>query len=337
MRWERVHLVTQCVGGKRREPKSHMKIENHSKTSIDDLFENWKSTLIQETKGTGNEEAINIYSSQYWTLFWELAQLVSEHAGPGRRWIVSAGYGLIRSYQEITPYNATFSQGQEDSIKIKGSPSGADDGKQWWDRLSKDKKLKKHFGKGTSDMPDRSITSLIEATSPVEMLLFILSPAYMKVLEQDICRNSILWTYENVFFISTAKFKDDDPRFARTVQISELDTEALRKREKYKVNNTTLPLKFVDHMFKTLGLKGFTIDAIREEQKKLRGRVKVKKYDHRKPLTDKQVCAYIKKQLTIKAYKGYSPVLRELRDSGFQCEMNRFSGLYNKVKNDSKK
>ena len=121
------------------------------------------------------------------------------------------------------------------------------------------------------------------------------------------------------------------------IQISELDTEALRKREKYKVNNTTLPLKFVELMFKTLGLKGFTIDAIKEEQKKLRGRIKVKKYDHRIPLTDKQVCAYIKKQLSIKTYKGYSPVHQKLRKSGFKCGMSRFSGLYNKVKNDSKK
>ena len=82
MKWEKVHLVTQCVGGKCREPKNHMKIRVHDKSKISQLFSNWKKNLIQETSGTGNQAAADIYSSQYWTLFWKLAQTISKSGNP---------------------------------------------------------------------------------------------------------------------------------------------------------------------------------------------------------------------------------------------------------------
>ena len=107
----------------------------------------------------------------------------------------------------------------------------------------------------------------------------------------------------------------------------------MRKREKYAVNNTTLPIKFVEYLFKTLGLDGFSMENILEQQKKLREKIKAKKFTHRQPMTDTQVCSFIEKELKVKDYKGYLTLLRKLRDSGYQCEMNRFNGLFKEIKN----
>ena len=337
MQWRKVHLITQCVAGKSREPKQHMKIANHSKASIDELFKNWKANLIRESKGSGNQCAQIVYSSQYWTIFWGLAKLISGEVGPGKRWVVSTGYGLIQTSQEIAPYHATFSQRQDDSIKVNNSSSGTDDGKRWWSLLSNDRVLKNRFGQGMLHMNTRSLRSLIEITPPFELLVFILSPAYMKALEEDLGETPDLWTYENVLIFSSVKLTKKDPRLPRTIRISELDAEALRRREKYQVNNTTLPLKFIDYMVAKLGVRNFTVETIRDQQKKLRGRMSVKKYDHRQPQSDDQVLKFIRKEVKLKDYKGYSPLLRVLRDSGFQCEMRRFSGLYSQVKNGNNK
>jgi hypothetical protein len=56
-------------------------------------------------------------------------------------------------------------------------------------------------------------------------------------------------------------------------------------------------------------------------------------YD-RRPMTDVQVCAYIRKELDRHAKLAHTPMLRELRDRGFACEYSRFSTLYKQVRGE---
>ena len=55
-------------------------------------------------------------------------------------------------------------------------------------------------------------------------------------------------------------------------------------------------------------------------------------YD-RRPMTDAQVRAYIRKELR-RADQAHTPLLRKLRDHGSACEYSRFSALYEQVQGE---
>ncbi len=56
-------------------------------------------------------------------------------------------------------------------------------------------------------------------------------------------------------------------------------------------------------------------------------------YD-RRPMTDAQVRAYIRRELKREGTQAHTPLLRKLRDQGSACEYSRFSAIYKQVRGE---
>jgi len=80
-----------------------------------------------------------------------------------------------------------------------------------------------------------------------------------------------------------------------------------------------------------LDKNGPTLSALRKKFTKLLAeQPPATKYD-RTPMTDAEVRGFIQKAIKEEPAIKFSPLLRELRDSGFACEHRRFASLFRSV------
>jgi hypothetical protein len=86
--------------------------------------------------------ADELYTGDHWQSIREAYRLASRYSSRAELWVISAGYGLIRSRTLIKPYSATFATGAADSVwrgRIEGDrPRRLQD---WWQRLGHESTL----------------------------------------------------------------------------------------------------------------------------------------------------------------------------------------------------
>src|SRR5262245_58327097 len=73
--------------------------------SLAERFAGWTSRIEQSR--SPSIPAIDTYSGGHWSVVRSLNSSLVSSGGVSRFWIVSAGYGLLSSADEIIPYGAT--------------------------------------------------------------------------------------------------------------------------------------------------------------------------------------------------------------------------------------
>ena len=232
-------------------------------------------------------------------------------------WVCSAGYGLIRMCDSITPYSATFSSKHPDSVcrNILGTTNG-DAPHQWWRQLT--------AWQGHTRGNPRSLRELA-AAYPRRAMLVVASETYLKAVASDLLDAVGELSDSDLLSIVSAGSKRlpglDDHLIPCDARLQPLVQGARRSL------NTRVAGKILSEA--RVAPRKSTV--ARKFRKLLAEQPEIQKYD-RSPMSDDEVREFIVVQLRRNANLCHTPLLRELRKSGRACEQSRFSGLYREVK-----
>ena len=126
-----LNVVVTCTKQKRIAAPKELSVGALKKGSIEERFSVWKkrlsATQVEKCK------AGDLYSGDHWVA----VKGFNAAKFDIKTWITSAGYGLLGLDDPITPYAATFSKANNDSIFNKVSKEEqANASKLWWKQLT---------------------------------------------------------------------------------------------------------------------------------------------------------------------------------------------------------
>jgi hypothetical protein len=304
-----VHVVVTCTKRKRFivSPRSRVSSVDGSIPEIRAL--EWIARL--ESDNGPKISAVQLYAGEHWRIVQSIAS--STWVGSSVRiWVLSAGYGLVPIDAALTPYAATFSP--TDSESIYNESSGLPWRpfcERWWKTLT-----------GWSAVPHvpRTLADVTRG-DPDATVLVAASETYLNVIGPDlrVVRESRADPENLTIFSAGARpitgisdnFASFDARVRMTLggSLMSLNVRALQDAlsagPPYRVSRTNDRL----HELSTAALPMTKI--------------------HRQSMTDDQVLDFIAAELRQNPSAKWSPLLRKLRDERrLACEQKRFRTLF---------
>lgn len=294
--WVPMLVVVACTESKTLAPSPERQLRNYSRDS-GDLVERWHAALRADGPRIA---AKDLYKGGYWTAVRAAADVV----GWSTVSIVSAGRGLVRPYDEVSAYSATFSAGHADSIPGAG---GAAASAAWWSGLGGDKRL----------------MALIEREKP-DGLLCALPASYLRPLEPVLERACGEFSPARIVILGEPK-SSILKSFAVPV-----DARAVRRVGGAAGQLAARVLAWAAQAGTFEG--AWDVRKIRDVVRELVHEGDPRLYPSRAPMTDTEIRVWIGGCLDSPAPPtSASTALRSLRDSGRACEEKRFRVLFREV------
>lgn len=251
-------------------------------------LDEWKSTL--ESSSGEKIPAIDLYKGAYWNNIKKINQIADE------LYIVSTGYGLIKSTTPIKSYQATFSKSSQNCVSFICNP------KEWWDDISS----------------NQNITSIYNED---DIFIIYTSFIYSKAIFNDLIN---IIDKPNVFFISPdTNIKQFNPyKLATSIR--------LIYHPAFKGGNATnISSKCVEWLIKNGEKFGWDRDKINnwfiKETKNLPHPYENRQLNKNKKVGDEVILSYISKYPD----KSLKQVIGILNSEGIACGTNRINRLYN--------
>ena len=306
-----LNVVVTCTKQKRIAAPKELSVGTLKKGSIKERFDVWKKRL----SASQHEKCKvgDLYSGDHWVA----VKGFNAAKFDIKTWITSAGYGLLELEDRITPYAATFSKANNDSIfnkVIKEDQASAS--KLWWKQLTS-WRMTSH---------SRSLKSLARSRSS-EPFLVVASDKYLRAIGDDLADAANELDNRNLLSILSAGCKSL-PGLSENLLPCDARLQHVVGGARRSVNT-----RVASHLISSSSsLPNFS---------KLKGRLnKLMKdlpdlpvYD-RSPVTDQDVLKYLLTELRKDSSKAHTPLLRKFRDGGRACEQSRFRGLYKQVKKE---
>jgi hypothetical protein len=129
-------FVVACAQRKRSVPPSELRLASIKAPAEERAIE-W-IRRIREVRVV-ERRAHDLYEGDHWHSVCEAYRLARQYSKRAELWVISAGYGLIRSDKLIKPYSATFANGSIDSV-WRGPVDGDRKSRlqKWWQALPHD-------------------------------------------------------------------------------------------------------------------------------------------------------------------------------------------------------
>jgi hypothetical protein len=296
-----VHVVVTCANRKTVPVPAGLRLDSVPRHSGAWRAREWIRRLAG-LAGVPFTAARDLYAGEHWMV----ARGLPGAAGHAqvRLWVCSAGYGLIPADAQVRPYAAAFS-GPEDRV-----PGGADGARQWWQALA--------GWEGPAPGQPRSITSLA-AGDPSASFLLALSAAYL-----DACRDDIATAATQVSDPDTFMVVSAGARFPGSTAGVMVPASA-RLQSCLGGTRQALNIRIAAHLL-AAGISGRAA-ASRHLMDLITEQPPLRRYE-RKKLTDHEVRDMITRRLAQEPGISATRLLRELRDSGYACEQQRFGQLH---------
>jgi hypothetical protein len=249
--------------------------------------------------------AEDLYAGDHWQSACEAFRLARRYSSRAELWVVSAGYGLIRSSTSIKPYSATFATGAADSVW-----RGLHEGKReerlqaWWRTLGHE-----------STLPD-----LLPARED-GVLVIAAGAAYLTALESDL-RASVEQDAagDRVSVISAGACGN-----GALLPVSGRFRAALGGTDSALNARLLLLLaaSAATHQFSRLHMAARLnrLDSRLPETSRRAGR----------PMADNQIARRIRSMRRLVPSLSRTQALRELRGSGVACEQVRFAVIWSET------
>ncbi len=207
----RIHIVANCANRKRVSPSAEL--GSISFTGIKKRAGAWWEKLNKLSNNLNDEnlfrendgkiKAKDLYVGSYWSNIRQLPVKAHLSGFESDLWIVSAGYGLISSSDDIYSYSATFTPGDKNSVANgeRNSIKRAEILSDWWNLIS-------NYSLPKSSNP-RKLTQLIQENSG-DYFLVILSADYLSAVENDLVEGiKSLSSPENLVIVTSKSFLND--------------------------------------------------------------------------------------------------------------------------------
>ena len=295
-------------------PPRELTAHKLSGQTVNGRFLQWKKRL--DSWRGDRLVAHELYSGGNWSVVRNLIETSLERRGAFKCSVISAGYGLVEIDASLAPYAATFGLGLADSvIKARGS-RGPVQNAEWWEELCR--------WRPRGITGPRSISEAFKRR-PDCVHIFALSPFYLDAIASDVSRGlSALSKPERLVIISAGKRRHGHLNESVIQAPSRLQTTlggAL----------TSLNVRVASAILSCVPANKLNLSTASEVVANLISKSKVRKIPDRQQLADSAVIAHIVKSLKNQPNPSYTGFLRELRGSGYACEMKRFKRLYTKV------
>ncbi|MCA9125656.1 MAG: hypothetical protein KDB22_01180 [Planctomycetales bacterium] len=305
-----VNVVVTCTKDKRHSVAEECQLRNVTSTSLRDRFKQWQTRLNRNKRSRVLVE--DLYAGDHWA---NVRSFGSSYFDIDI-WVYSAGFGLVRFDDCITPYAATFSGNHPDSVAATlPEDERPDASKQWWQTTSR---WKAHF----KNRP-RSLEALM-ATYPKRSLLVVASETYLRAIADDIRAGlpslsdpdqlSIVCSGANSLEGLDSNLVPCDARLQAV-------TGGARRSLNTRLANKILRESRLPPRASTLAVR---------YRKLLKEQPELEKFD-RKPLSDEQVRRFIRQKLRADDSLRHTPLLRMLRNDNKACEQKRFAALFYEV------
>ena len=311
-----LNIIVSCTKRKNQPIPARLMLRSVRKVSLDDRCTDWIERLSSNENKT---PATNLYSGDHWKVAQSFKALGEQKGYKVRLWVCSAGYGLITSECTISPYSATFSPNNPDSVskKINGGFSN-NELCLWWEKLSN------WQGPGTNNLP-RTLEEL-NSENPKSFIWVVASNEYLCSLSTDILNlTKSIKTPErfSIFSAGTNSFPEIAPHLL-----------PLDARLQNLVGGTmgSLNVRIARNALESVNKTGPSFVALKNRFDKLLQQQPALKSYNRKIMTDDEVKNYIQKNIRENPSVNFSPLLRAFRDNGFACEYKRFSKLFSQLK-----
>jgi hypothetical protein len=303
-----INVLTNCTSRKRREPEVRACLRDLKVQNEEMRLKAWKDRLA-ESAAKWTTPANDLYCGSGWTVIQAAIAKVRQVAHINL-WIASAGYGLLSSEDAVTPYSATFTARQCDSVKLERDPEG---NQRWWEGLTK-----------RTPKTTRLIVSVAELARayPTAPLLVGVSPDYLWAMRVDLVAASKALVDPDLLVIISAGAKN-----AGDLTPFLLPCDA-RLEHRLGGSRSSLNARIVAYILTKFKSGELRLSTLRRHFKNILSRSpKARTYD-RKKMTDKEVEIFVRKTLCKVPGSSFSAVLRRLRDSGMACEYKRFRQMF---------
>lgn len=308
-----IRIIASCTQGKRCSVSPDLRLGTIPQGSLSQRFEAWRDRLQQSR--IDRVAAIDLYRGQHWAVARELPVVAQSSGYQAELWIASAGYGLVSSKTQISPYSATFVSSEEDSVWRPGDGERRMALRAWW------KSLQAIPGPSGS----RSIAAL--ASESVEaIILVVASPSYVSAMAEDLV---------------AARAALADPR--QLIVISSRDNSLPTWLNAHLVPSEAPLSSMLGGSLGALHARTARLVLQEATDVPLRADVLVPRYTQlvseteavaapaRLKLPDEAVLNFIRDVTTQNRRLTCTSALRRLRDAGQACEQKRFAGLYAEV------
>ena len=335
----RIHIVANCAHRKRVPPSAEL--GSISLTGIKKRAGAWWEKLNKLSNNLNDAnlfrenndkiKAKDLYVGSYWSKIRQLPDKARLSGFESDLWIVSAGYGLISSSDDIFSYSATFTPGDKNSVTNGESNSikRAEILNHWWELIS-------NYSLPESSNP-RKLTRLIQENSG-DYFLVILSGDYLSAVENDLVEGiQSLSSPENLVIVTSKSFSNEtlqkntvtvDARLQCNGDCAEKCEEHLVARGIRGSISASLAGKIIErakeHNFNAVSFKQFVQNRIEKSPSLVNY--------NRTRLDDTTVCKFISEELDILPTASCTFLLRKLRNSGWACEQKRFREHYRSIK-----
>jgi len=320
-------IISTCTNAKKRPlPDSSCLLDNCIKKTCDETVDEWLRN-IQSPKHY-NVCAEQLYMGSHWKETLGCVDAAKKEGFNPELWILSAGWGLIRSDSKISPYSATFSQGANSIHNLPWPEefSAQRKAQMWW------KGINTKRGLSTSS----SISSLFNSSDPIRFLI-ILSREYYSAVETEILE--LISRGAEVIIVSAGLYSDS--RSTSPVARDHMlpVTDKFKQADEY-LNHTNVSLnarlaKWIIQKFPKEIESGLlaTHEAISKIAKSL---PEIIRRDVVR-MTDEDVRCFIKGNYSAEL-RTASALLKMLRHREKKsCEQKRFGKLFNQYKSEKDK
>ena len=309
---KKIIWVVNCVNRKTLKPAREMAISSYSpnpkvraKKWITRIS-NPQSTLIN---------AFDLYAGEGWSVVKNTISGLNEIEIEIELWIVSAGYGLIRSDSLIESYNATFERADRNYV---GTGNKAKDNREfdriWWSELNE--------WKGPTKASNRSFASLIK-NNPESPIVISLSRKYFSAVSNDLEEAVNSSQKQNQIFLLTSG-ELTKPFENIHIPIHARYTQELGGKP-FSINFLT-----ASTIINSYGQHNFSFKDVRQMvAESLETLPDLTPYN-RKKLTDNEILEMINLLKKRSISHSFTSLLRLYRDLGYACKDTRFKDLYNK-------
>ncbi len=260
--------------------------------------------------------AASLYAGDHWHVVRSIHQHGTRKGWRVSVWVCSAGYGLIPMQAEIAPYAATFVPNHPDSVS-RGAKNGEASAarREWWTTLA--------AWPGPTPGAARTLCDLISGRKN-RYLLVASSPQYLDAVTDDLERAAETLGPERLTIFSAGT--DSHPTLGNHL----VPCDARLQRVLGGALNS-LNARCVRYALEHLGEDGPQRTVLHTLFSRLLQKLPKHKPPQRSPLSDEDVCIFIKEALSADATVRPTALLRRLRESERACEQKRFGTLFRQV------
>lgn len=300
----RLHIVVSCTDRKRADVPQALR----ARTLVEQAAERRTSEWARKLRDVAvpSVRAIDLYAGDHFATARGTVELAAARGYEPDLWILSAGFGLLRSNDAVKPYSATFAARESDAVATPQCSS-----EEWWQGV-------------TSRVSRRNLATLA-GDDPNAIIIVAASVQYIDAIEADLAAASERLREASNLIVITSK--DVRPH-------AEVPGYITAERVLQNVlggSLTSLHIRVARYVIETFAPAALNYHAAASLVASTTASAPPFVVHDRLGGSDEDISRYIRDALARDSSLTHSRLLRQFRDAGRACEQKRFRNLFQKV------